>query len=112
MLTSLGMWNGGRNLVPLDQLEDDLQLLKCALQIELTMPQVSANILCFVFLWHGGGTWDVCKAPGIGVPPKAPETQMNPYIHTEVPFPSEHRTILLLRLHMIHAVRTNSREPQ
>ena len=70
MLTSLGMWNGGRNLVPLDQLEDDLQLLKCALQIELTMPQVSANILCFVFLWHGGGTWDVCKAPGIGVPPK------------------------------------------
>ena len=72
MLTSLGMWLVVNNLVPIDQLGDDIALIKCALQIELTMPHLRANIFwCCVFLLsHGGGRRDVCKAPGIGVPPK------------------------------------------
>ena len=68
MLTFLGMWPVGNNLVPLDQLADDIPLINCALQIELTMPYCRGNMLwCCVFLLllsHGGGRRMCAKHPG------------------------------------------------
>ena len=72
MLTSLGMWLVVNNLVPIDQLGDDIALIKCALQIELTVPhRANMNWCCVFLLSHGDhcvqSTRDRCATKGTQV---------------------------------------------